>query len=274
MRAKCEWKMTLIKQVIFSICLLLLSCYQLALASEEVTLWTYYDFPPFSVDTEKGEGLSYDFANYLNEKAIGKDYRFNVVYLPRPRLNATMNAVKKGVVLWPTPSWFGDTEQKKYLWTNAIFDDRNEVISNTKIALEYRSPFSLQNYVFGGVFGHKYSGVEELCNNEIIICERANKEVQNIRKLVSGRIDITIMASTAARYIEKKNNLTGKLHFSNKPHSQYSRRILLYPGMEPLQQQLNSVIDQMNTDPEWKLILAKYGITPNYTDTVNLISSD
>ena len=88
-----------------SVFLIMILFYALPAWSDEqnvIPLWTYYDFPPFSVDNAKEEGLSYDLGEYLNQKLKdrGASFRFDVVYLSRPRLNGLLeqNSIEGAVL--------------------------------------------------------------------------------------------------------------------------------------------------------------------------------
>lgn len=247
----------ILKLLIF---ILILFNFKAAYSRENITLWTYYDFPPFSVDNDNKKGLTYDLASYLNNKVNKDDIQFVVKYLPRQRLNSVIANGQSGVVVWPTPLWFGDVDQSKYLWTETIIIDRNEVISSTDLALEYRSPESLKNFTFGTVIGHTYKDIQPLCDKKVITCESVYKEFQNLRKLVSGRIDVTIMASTASKFIIKNEKFHGKFYFSKTPHSKYGRKLMMTRDLGFIYPQLNRLIPEMLDDPDWQLILQKYGL--------------
>ena len=47
------------------------------------------------------------------------------------------------VVPWVNPSWFGDVQQTRYLWTDGYKQDSNIVLSPIDNPVEYQGPESL-----------------------------------------------------------------------------------------------------------------------------------
>ncbi len=221
----------------------------------EVPVLTYHEFAPFA--SESKSGLSYELAKYLTEKS-GGEYTFVVGVMPRKRLDGEVAAGKSVVVPWVNPAWFGDKEQTKYKWSAAVMKDANAVLSPTAKPVEFAGPDSLAGLKLGGVAGHKYPGVDPLVEAGKIAREDANSELINLKKVAAGRIDVTIMAESGARFIAKQEGLAAQVHFSTSPHSQYERHVFVAGSDAKLAAFVTGTINAMAGDPAWQSVVKSY----------------
>ena len=232
-----------------------------AQAEEVVPAYNSYQAVPFVV--ENG-GLAADLVSYLNGKLKGK-YQFQQTNTSRERLNQLIEKDSgfKGVVLFLNPIFVNDAEKKKYLWTAGVISDSNAVISSSTRKVEYQSPESLAGLKFAGIHGNRYAGLEEHFGKSIER-ENVNEELSNIKKVASGRADVTIMASSTYRYLMKQLGSQGAasstLHVSSKPHAKFDRFLFVSKDNGPLAKELDGVIAGMKSDPAWKAILTRYGL--------------
>jgi len=232
-----------------------------ALAQETVAAYNTYQAVPFVV--EKG-GLAADVVGYLNGRLKGK-YRFQLETVPRKQLNDTIAADPnfKGVVLFLNPMFVDDADRKKYLWTQPILHDSNAVISLATKKIEYSDPASLNGLRFGGVQGNRYAGLEDRFGKDLQR-EDVTEELSNLKKVSSGRVDVTIMPSSTYRFLLKQlgpqNPLGNTLHVSSKPHAKFDRFLFVSRSNAALARELDAVVADIGTDPAWKAILVKYGI--------------
>ena len=118
-----------------------------------VTIWIYHQFPPFITDTASGSGFSYDLARQLG-KTSDRRYKFRVEAVTRERLNHLLAEGNEGLVLWANPAWFGDHQKQRYVWSDPLFLDHNDVISPRAAPIDYDSPASLNTLKLAGVRGH------------------------------------------------------------------------------------------------------------------------
>jgi polar amino acid transport system substrate-binding protein len=234
--------------------LLLVSAASSAYAAD-VPLMTYHEFPPFV--TEQGKGLTYALADYMTKKSGGK-YTFVVEAMPRKRLDTALTEGKAVVVPWATPAFFGDQDQTKYKWSATVIQDANAVVSPKSAPVEYAGPDSLAGKTLGGVAGHRYGPVDALVDGGKIKRDDANSELTNLKKAAQARIDVTILADTAARYLIKSENLADKLHVSATPHSKYERRVFVSGGDADLAGFVTKTVDGMAGDADWKAISEPY----------------
>ncbi|MEH6473137.1 MAG: transporter substrate-binding domain-containing protein [Halopseudomonas sp.] len=221
-----------------------------------VNLYTYHLTPPFV--SGKGEGLTYDMASYLTSKSAGK-FEFVVKELPRKRLNEVIKSDQSGVVPWVSAAWFKDKEETTYLWTSGFFEDGNALLSPASNKVEFDGDVaSLHGLKFGAVRGHHYKGIDEAVDAGKIKRQDAQSIDANLKKLAAGRVDFSSAANSASRFLVAQMGLTDKVHFSSKPHTQYSRRFLVMKQLPEVQGFLSDVVNGMPQDAEWQSIVGKY----------------
>jgi len=238
--------------------LLSLSCLASpAFAAEAVTVYTYHNHPPFVL--EAGKGLSYDLADYLTRKSKGAS-TFKIEVVSRAQLDQLLATPDfKGVVAWVAPEWFKDKDRTTYLWSTGVMDDANVILSSAKSRIEYKDPASLKGKQFGGIVGHKYSGIDDLVAAGAVKREDAEKERNNLRKLDAGRIDATLLPRSTANYLLTEMELATKLYVAPTVQSSYTRHILVPKKAPDLQRLLNEAVADMPRDGGWQSTLAKYG---------------
>jgi polar amino acid transport system substrate-binding protein len=232
-----------------------------AALAETLPAYNSYQAVPFVVE---GGGLAADLVAYINEKLKGK-YTFQLNNVPRDKLNQILDKdpAFKGVVLLLNPMFVGDTDKKKYHWSPAVMADANAVISLNSKKLEYADTDSLKGLKFAGVTGNKYTGFEERFGKDIAR-ENASEELSNLRKVASGKADVTIMPMLTYRYLLKQlgeqSPVRSTLYLSSKPHARFERFLFSAAGDTALAAELDNVVAGMKADPGWKRIAAKYGL--------------
>ncbi|MES2262961.1 MAG: transporter substrate-binding domain-containing protein [Pseudomonadota bacterium] len=231
-----------------------------AAAEEMLPAYNSYQSVPFVVGDG---GLAADLVNYVNGKLKGK-YQFKLTQVQRDGLNKTIAEPNfKGAVLFLSPAFVNDAAKTKFTWTQAVLHDANAVISQGSRKLEYTGADALKGLKFAGVKGNRYAGLEERFGKDIQR-EDVNEELSNIKKVVAGKADVTIMSSSTYRYLMKQmgkeNAERSNLYTSSKPHAEFDRYIFVGKDNTVLAKELDTVIAGMKSDPAWKAVLVKYGI--------------
>lgn len=238
-----------------------LLAHQQARALETVPVWTYYFSPPFITAYQRG--LSYDFIDLLNQFAKGQ-YRFEIEPLPRTRINRNLEDKLPGIVLFVNWEWMQDSDKTKYLWSDPILSDRNEIISRRHgtppIKIEFNGAESLKGMVFGGLTGRQYKGLEKAFERGDIIRRNVRNEEQNLALLLRDRIDVTSSAATVIRYKIKVTGLQNLVYFSAQPHFSYTRHLLITPQLAKLEPLLNEFIISLDQNPSWQSIKSRYAV--------------
>ena len=89
--------------------------------------------------------------------------------------------------------------------------------------------------------------------------------MSNLRKLVAGQADFTVMPRSAFRYlrrqIDKEKLPVGQLHMADKPFSQFGRHFVLARDAGKLAAELDRIAAAMPCDREWRRIALRYQFT-------------
>lgn len=220
-----------------------------------VTLYTYHTHPPFITGT--GEGLTFDLAAFLTDRSNGK-FIFNVVLSSRPRINRLIESDRWGIVPWVNPKWFKDPDKSVYLWSErALMEDANAIISHKRKPINYKSAEALDGMTFGGIKGHKYTGIDDFISQggNLRRLDAAN-HLDNLNKLLRGDIDVMLMPHSGALFSIAKHDFTQETYFSPTPHSRYDRRFLVINHRRNLRRLLDDILG--NFGDEWSTIVARY----------------
>lgn len=228
--------------------------------AEVVPVWIYHATPPFVVDEQKKTGLSYDLANLLTERSEGR-FEFHVEVLPRVRLDKRLSSDVPGIVFWANNVWFGDKDKNQYLWSSAIMQDENAVISPASKPLEYESAGSLIGKDFVGVSGHHYQHVDALVKQGKINRMDVISQEAALLSIASGHTDVSILANCTAIYYSKNLGLGEKIHFSSNPHSYHQRHILVQPQLQAVFGFIEKFAIESADNAQWQALLENYKVT-------------
>ena len=194
-------------------------------AQQRVEVWTYHFSPPFIL--EDVEGLSRAFVDLLNNDAANNQrFRFNGK------------------------------------WSVPLLIDQQDFVSLPDAPFEYENPESLHNLVLGGVLGHRYEGLEADIASGAIKRQNAQGDLQNIEKLLSGRIGTLLIPRSTWLYYRKEKKLQD-LYVSNTPLYQFTRHLWVADALgQAATQYLARFVDNLPENPEWQILLFHYGLQP------------
>ncbi|WDE00839.1 substrate-binding periplasmic protein [Thalassomonas actiniarum] len=227
-------------------------------AEKIIPIWSYHHSPPFI--TGEGQGLSYDFVELLNRQLSGK-YRLELTLMPRNRLEMYLASRKQGAVLFVNAKWMDDRAETKYFWGPEIIADSNAVISPKERPVVFDGTAkSLRGLVFAGVRGHYYLGLEADMRENRIHRIDTKSEVASIKSMLAGRVDVTSMPASTLKYFMKSMSLADQIYTSPRPLMTYGRHIMLTKPMLAEHKQLEKQVLALDSDPNWKAILIKYGL--------------
>lgn len=252
----------MIKTLLLSTLLMLSFLFStIAKGKEVVTLWSYYDYPPFVISMADQRGLNFDFVEMLNLFEEGSPYHYELKMVPRKRLDSNLKQNQKGAVLWVNPIFFSDVNQEKYDWTHRVLEDEQSFISRSKTPFIYTGPESLMTpgFVLGGIRGHLYGGIQDLIDKGKIVRKDVNNAKQNIGMLLKDRINTFLIPLSSMKYYEKDMKLTHKIYYSPKPLKSYTRHILVNHD-EQVFNALSKVVNKLDKDEYWKTLLDQYGL--------------
>ncbi len=248
-----------LQTTLFTLAVLLLS--GPLLAKEKVTVWSYYEFPPFVTSLLGKQGLSFDFVEMLNLFENNNQYEFELKIVPRKRLDNYLANGNAGIVLWVSPIFFDDVNKTRYSWTQAVLEDEQSFISRASDPFIFNGAKSLikPGFVLGGVRGHVYKGIQKEIDNGLIKRNDVNREKQNIGMLLSDRVNTFLIPYTAMKYYEKTMKLSGKIYYSPQPLNAYTRNILVNHN-DTVFKFLSDTVGELPRNEYWKVLLHQYNL--------------
>ena len=226
-----------------------------AFSAQTIPLWTYYDYPPFIINSVHKTGLIYDLARLLSRRCDGK-YLFVARYLPRKRIEKKLSEQQAGVVAFVSPLWF----KGNYLWSRELLLGRNEVISLVGNSVAYQGPKSLKGMHFAGLLGHKYPGIDKLVNEGSIKRSNVLNVLTAAKILLKGRVDVILLPRVAAIYQLRKLNASALVHYSKQPQYKFNRHLLYQPQLKPVFERLKAILDSRYFHLEWFAILEAHNV--------------
>jgi polar amino acid transport system substrate-binding protein len=230
-------------------------------AQQRVEVWTYHFSPPFILKDD--QGLSRAFVDLLNNDPGNQNrFRFELVELPRKRIDARLARQRPGILLWATPSFFTAAQTANGKWSAPLLTDQQDFVSLPDAPFEYENPESLHGLVLGGVLGHKYAGLEAGIASTKIKRQDVQSDLQNLGKLLSGRISTLLIPRSTLLYYRKEKNL-GELYVSQTPLYQFSRHLFIANTLgEAVTEYLDQFLEGLPDNPEWQILLFHYGLQP------------
>lgn len=222
---------------------------------KEITVWNYYLAYPFVIS--KNEGLAFDFILLLNEH-FQNEYSFKLDNIPRARLNKYLQEDQKGLVLFVNWKWMGRSSKHQFLWSAPILQDKNIIISKSSIKLEPQGIDGFKDLTFGAIRGRKYNDFAALIEAGYIKKYLLDNEEQVLQMIAKDRVDFTTQPYSIATYLIQNLQLQEELYISNKSLFSYSRHIMFTKNHHEVHEKLETFINNLPNNPQWKSILKKY----------------
>lgn len=239
---------------------LLLLCSLSAQATERIEVWTYHTSPPFAAG--QNPGLSETLIELLNQHPSNHDrYFFALSQLPRRRLDARLAENRPGVLLWTTPEFFPARLVARARWTSPLLCDTQDFVSLASQPFDYDGPGSLHGLRLGGVLGHYYQTLQDDIDKGRIRREDVHSDLQNLHKLLSGRIDVALLPRSARYFYETTEIPPARLHVSDVPLYTFERHILITASLNPAATQfIQQLITDLPHSARWQALLRRYGL--------------
>ncbi len=236
------------------ISIVLLSFVSLTSHAREVTLWNYYNFPPFV--NNHSQGLVKETVDLLNDELNG-EYFLKLKSVPRSRIARALKNAEQGAVVFVNWAWMGAKSKTRYLWTKPFLQDSNVIISANRSKVPFDSFQELQGLKFGAVLGRVYPSLESMFADGSLQRIDFNNEKEVLRVLAKGRIDFTTQPLSQFTGLSTTMNNRDKFYVSQQALFSYQRHIMVTDKLEGLAIALNTIISNLPTNPEWQRILEK-----------------
>lgn len=237
-------------KILATIVVLLLAFPTWAQQKMRVNVYAYHLFPPLIIDLTNQEGLYFDLVSEFNRRS--DKYIFELVYVPRPRINKMLaNDELDGVLLGANPKWFNDNEQTKFLWTSPVLEDTDNIVSSANTPFDYQGPDSLKGKSVGGIQGFYYFGIDELVKLGQIARYDARREVELLTLLQKGRVDTAIVSRVTFNYLAKKHGWESEFHIAQRPHDKFFRQILIPKYNQAYFEHINGLTEGLLENMDW-----------------------
>ncbi|QEN05411.1 transporter substrate-binding domain-containing protein [Thiospirochaeta perfilievii] len=176
----------------------------------DITVVTNHWYP-YSNESSPREGLSIEI---IIEAFKTQNYTVTVIITPWARairevLNSEYDILAN--------VWFSKERAEEFLYSDYYYTNTITFISNIDDPFEYTNLESLSGKTIGTIRDFYYN--ELFMNSEKFIREPANDLLQNILKVVYGRIDLTLSDEVVAKsnIRDTRMDLYSKIYFSKKP---------------------------------------------------------
>lgn len=190
----------------------------------KVDVYTYHDMPPYVINFADKQGLYFDFIAELNSNQ--PDYNFNLIYMPRKRLDYRLEQNKlNGIVLGVNPKWFKDRNQTRYFWSPAIMEDKDVFVSLNKHPVFVSQLNDLKDKRVGGIRGFRYIGVDKLVAEKQITRVDTQTESQLFDMLKKNRVDTAILSIYTFYFLSE--NTRSEYYIAKQHHDAFTRHILI-----------------------------------------------
>ncbi len=219
-----------------------------------------YLHPPFV--RPDGGGLAADLVAALN-RHMGPD-SFVLENVPRARFLAMANRSQGrigGIALFLSPTFVREPLTSRVGWSAPLFADHNVLVFRAGHVPSRQMPASLRGLRFGAVRGNVYRFLDGMARRGELHYEEVADETTNLRKLVAGRIDFTLLNRLHFHALADVMPELQQLAATPEPGGDFLRHVLLSPSLPPeTAQRLAAAIQALQRDAEWQAILDKVGV--------------
>lgn len=157
-------------------------------------------WPPFVDDKNPSDGLSLEIIRAAYKT---QGYEVEMVYVPWARAEA---GVKDGTYDILPDVWINEDRKKEMLFSNYYATNDIKFIKQKMNPFQYNGLNSLKGKNIGVIRGYGYD--EEFLNSKLFTREEAGNLIQNIRKLIAQRIDLTLEDEIVATHLIREYDLS------------------------------------------------------------------
>ena len=220
--------------------------------AETIILGSENDWAPYSNHDGTGMANEIVLAAY---KAVGIDVKFQV-----GPYNRLLKMVRNGEILGAFNVPWERSNEKEYIFgRTSLFTVLSAYYYNVEEPLSATRKEELVNgEKVGVVFDYGYG--EFFSNNERVTKIKVRSDLLNLRKLVKGRIDTTILYDKTAQKLIKENGLTGKIlkAFDSETAEIYVAFSKLFPKAQYYADKLDQGLAIIKANGTYKKIMGNY----------------
>ena len=222
--------------------------------------------PPYVINSTDKTGLLYEVERFFNSQQ--DIYHFSVSYIPRKRLNYLLKSEQfEAMVIGVNPVWFQDTNKSKYLWSEPMMRNQDEIISHASNPIEFDSKQALLGKSIGGIAGFHYHTIDTLVAEGLMTRIDTSNESQLINILLKNRFDCAIVSRATTIYYQHLLTADTTLYFSSIPHDTFTRHILAPKRFSKEFTTVVELIQKLSIDPQWQAKMQQYQVQLRPTDS-------
>ena len=214
-------------------------------------------WPPFSGENLPNSGFATDVTQTVLER-LGHDVEVEV--MPWARSLAMAERGKYDVL---PAVWYSDERNEKLMFTDPIAENRVVFIKKAGDDFEFSGLEDLEGKSVGIVQDYDYR--KDFLESENIDRQSANSIVVNARKLLGGRIDLTVGDELVSRHTinEAMGDRADEIAFTDGTLSSKSLHITVTRAREDtaeLVEAINAELTTMRADGTYDEILDRHGL--------------
>ena len=215
-------------------------------------------YPPFVDPYNPLDGLSLEV---IRAAFKTQGYQVKMEYVPWARAE---HGVKDGVYDILPNVWHTEARTKELLYSTPYATNTVKFIKQRGDAFDFKGMDSLKGKRIGTIRDYGYS--DEFNNSKAFVREDVSDFMQNIKKLATKRIDLTLEDEIVAKFQIGRNDPAAmdKIEFAKTPLNSkplYIASGLKNPRHKELIDAFNKGFESIKKDGTLEAIFKKYGIT-------------
>ena len=225
--------------------------------AENTVSMTSDPWPPFADPSHPHGGLSVEIARAAFKT---QGYTVTMDFLPWARV---LEMARRGDYDVIVGGWMREDRREIFLYSDPFVVNEIRFIKRVGDPFQYRGIESLEGLRIGVV--RSYSYADDLAKYPELVLDPTSDFITNVRKLVAGRVDITLEDEIVA-----KNTLTvlapdlvSKIEFTGPPYSSEPLHILSSrenPRHQEIIEAFNKGLGVIKENGTYDAILASYGL--------------
>lgn len=226
-----------------------------------LTVYTYNNFPPYIINPQTGQGISYDWVKAVNRHL--QDIQLQVIPLTRPELDDIL-VNGPAFILWTLPRFF--PEHPDYQASDAIFLDSFILVSRKSDPVKTFS--AIKGKRLCQISGWVFPELNDMLNSGELTRVAGHDYADCLSLLEQNKLDLIWFSKSV--YLTYPTELrTNQLYMMDPPIEIISRSVVITPDYQQWAGELNAAIQAIRQDPLWRDALLQYG-SQDFVDLLTL----
>ncbi len=212
-------------------------------------------WPPFTDPEKPSKGLAVEIAEAAMKT---QGYRLEMSFMPWARAE---DGVKKGTYDFLLCTWMTEARKPVLFYSESYSENRLTFVKSKGSDFEFRGIDSLKGLTVGVVRDYGYG--DEFMNATGFNREAAPDFLTNAKKVVAGRVDLTVEDEVVASSLLMGTDLADKIAFTENAltvEPLYVTSGLANPRHKELIEAFNRGLEEIKKDGTYDRILGNYGL--------------